>query len=924
MTNKILSLLFCFAIGIAFAQKKSITHDDYDLWKSINNIKISENGKLIVTTVRTTTNRGDGYLEIYNTETQQKISYFNGVSSEISEDENFVFFKKPANYAKKRAEKKEKTKSKDKVKDILYIYDAINNKLYDSIHRVKKYKLPKKNSDYIVIEKFKNKKDSIKGDSLPAWKNDYALIYHLKTKQQDTIFNINSFVIPEKGTTFYYTTKDKKNAKKAHGVYKYNVATKSYKVIDTLLYNYKKLSVNKQGDQLTYLAERDSVETDSVPLKLFLYNENKLLPLVENEELRLGEKQTLSAKSGPRFSEDGKRLYFYSKIKSLHKKDTTLIDDEIPQVDVWNWQDKITQPRQKALEEYLEEETRLYYFDLEDRKYVQLQDDVIDQVYLYDKYSQKYALGIDDTPYKLKTWLARSRKDYYIIDLETGNKRLLFKNTIIDLEMVPDGKHGVYFDYDTKNWMSINLKTFKKHNLTEDVNVAFDDEDHDTPSTPYAYGSSGLDKDGNILFNDKYDIWKVAIDGSKKPENITKIGRKNKIEFRTKRFDRENIWNASYLDNKLFLTAYDEKLKADGVYLLENGKLIEKIKPKNRTLYGFEKAVSSDVIVFQNGSFKDYTDVHITKDNFTSSKRITDVNPHEKDFKWGTSELVSWKAYDGTKLEGILYKPEDFDPSKKYPMIVYFYERSSDGLNNHRIPQPSASTVNPTYLTSNGYLMFTPDIVYKTGQPGKDAYNCVISGVEAMEKKDYVDSDRMALQGQSWGGYQVAYLITKTNKFKAAMAGAPVSNMTSAYGGIRWASGMSRMFQYEKTQSRIGKTLWEGFDQYIESSPLFSLPNVKTPLLIMHNDNDGAVPYYQGIELFMGMRRLQKPAWLLVYNNESHNLRKVKNKQDLSIRMMQFFDHYLKDTPAPVWMTKGVPRSEKGINFGYDLEKEKP
>ncbi len=924
MTRKILSLFFCFAIGIAFAQKKSITHDDYDLWKSINNTKVSDNGKLIVTTVRTATNRGDGYLEIYNTETQQKANYFNGVDSKISFNEDFVIFKKPASYSEKRTEKKKKVKDKDKKKDILYIYDAANNELYDSIHRVKKYSLPKKNSDYIIIEKFKNKKDSIKGDSLPAWKNNYALVYHLKTKRQDTIFDIKSFVVPEEGTTFYYTTKDKKNKKKAHGVYMYNVKGKSKKLIDSSLYNYTKLKTNKQGTQLAYLAERDSVETDSVPLKLFVYNENRLLPLVENEKLRLGEKQTLSAKSGPRFSENGKRLYFYSKIKSLHKKDTTLIDDEIPQVDVWNWQDKITQPRQKALEEDLEEETRLYYFDLEERKYVKLQDDIIDQVYVYDKYSHKYALGIDDTPYKLETWLARPKKDYYIIDLETGNKRLLFKNTITRVDMSIDGKYGVYFDYDTKNWMSINLKTFEKHNLTKDINVAFDDEDHDTPSTPYTYGSSGLDKDGNILFNDKYDIWKVAIDGSKKPENITKIGRKNKIEFRTRRFDAENIWNAGYLDNKLFIIAFDEKVKASAIYLLENGELIEKIKPKRNIIYSIRKAASKDIVVYRKENFSNYEDLYLTMDNFTSSRKITDVNPHEKDFKWGTSELVSWKAYDGTKLEGILYKPEDFDPSKKYPMIVYFYERSSYGLNNHRIPQPSASTVNPTYLTSNGYLMFVPDIVYNTGQPGKDAYNCVISGVEAMEKKGYVDSSRMALQGQSWGGYQVAYLITKTNKFKAAMAGAPVSNMTSAYGGIRWGSGMSRMFQYEKTQSRIGKTLWEGFDQYIESSPLFSLPNVQTPLLIMHNDNDGAVPYYQGIELFMGMRRLQKPAWMLVYNNEAHNLRKMKNKQDLSIRMMQFFDHYLKGAPAPVWMTKGVPRSEKGINFGYDLEKEKP
>ncbi len=303
------------------------------------------------------------------------------------------------------------------------------------------------------------------------------------------------------------------------------------------------------------------------------------------------------------------------------------------------------------------------------------------------------------------------------------------------------------------------------------------------------------------------------------------------------------------------------------------------------------------------------------------SIRLTEANPQQKDFKWGSSEPFTWKAYDGTELEGIIYKPENFDPEKKYPMIAYFYEKRSDNLNSYFSPQPSASIVNMSYLVSNDYVVFVPDIVYKEGKPGESAYNCIVSGVEAVEELDYVDPENLAIQGQSWGGYQVAYLVTRTNKFKAAMAGAPVSNMTSAYGGIRWGSGLSRAFQYEKTQSRIGKNLWEGLDLYLENSPLFGIPNIETPLLIMHNDADGAVPYYQGIEMFMGMRRLNKPAWLLVYNDEAHNLRKMKNRQDLSIRMMQFFDHYLKGEPAPYWMTEGVPAIMKGKDLQYDLDR---
>jgi len=253
-------------------------------------------------------------------------------------------------------------------------------------------------------------------------------------------------------------------------------------------------------------------------------------------------------------------------------------------------------------------------------------------------------------------------------------------------------------------------------------------------------------------------------------------------------------------------------------------------------------------------------------------------------------------------------------------MIVYFYERTSNRLYNHSVPSPSRSTINPSYCTSNGYIVFMPDITYDTGYPGRSAYNSIVSGAQAMtERYPFIDRERMALQGQSWGGYQIAYLVTRTDMFRAAMAGAPVSNMTSAYGGIRWGSGMVRQFQYEQTQSRIGGTLWEKPMHYIENSPVFHVPDINTPLLIMHNDDDGAVPWYQGIELITAMRRLQKPAWMLVYNGEAHNLVEWPARMDLSVRMYQFFDYYLKDAPAPRWMKEGIPYIDKGKVDGYEL-----
>jgi dipeptidyl aminopeptidase/acylaminoacyl peptidase len=307
-------------------------------------------------------------------------------------------------------------------------------------------------------------------------------------------------------------------------------------------------------------------------------------------------------------------------------------------------------------------------------------------------------------------------------------------------------------------------------------------------------------------------------------------------------------------------------------------------------------------------------EIYHTNQTFGSIDQVTQTNTQASNYLWGTVELVNWLSPSGKELEGLLYKPEGFDPTQKYPMIVYFYEKNSDNLYSYYSPRPSRSVINIPYFVSNGYLVFVPDISYTTAKPGKSAFDCIVSGTLSVCEKGFIDRKRIGLQGQSWGGYQVAYIITQTDLFACAMAGAPVANMTSAYGGIRWESGMSRMFQYEKTQSRIGKNLWEAPFDYLENSPLFYADQITTPLLVMSNDNDGAVPWYQGIELYSAMRRLAKPTWLLNYNGDEHNLKAENygNRMDLTLRMAQFFGHYLKGAPQPSWMKNGVPALKKG------------
>ena len=352
---------------------------------------------------------------------------------------------------------------------------------------------------------------------------------------------------------------------------------------------------------------------------------------------------------------------------------------------------------------------------------------------------------------------------------------------------------------------------------------------------------------------------------------------------------------------------------------LKNNSLSSLVFSNHRYLFR-KKARDGDSKLFTRQSFQEFPDLRIATSSWNDAKKLSNANPQQSEYLWGTAEQMSYYSSDGQIIEGMLLKPENLDAAQTNPLMVYFYEKDSDGIHRHRAPYPHRSVINITFYTSRGYVVFVPDIHYTVGYPGESAMRCVMPGVEKLMAEGFIDTDNIGVQGHSWAGYQISYMVTRTNLFKAAAGGAPVSNMVSAYGGVRWRTGMSRMFQYERTQSRIGATLWEKPLHYLDNSPIFRVPDINTPLLILHNDHDGAVPWYQGIELFLALRRLNKPAWLINYNNEPHWPVKFQNKVDWQTRLQQFFDHYLKGEPAPVWLKDGIPALQKGRTLGLETE----
>jgi dipeptidyl aminopeptidase/acylaminoacyl peptidase len=620
------------------------------------------------------------------------------------------------------------------------------------------------------------------------------------------------------------------------------------------------------------------------------------------------------------FSKNGEKLFFGT-APIQPAKDTLLVDFELARLDIWHYKDDYLQPQQ--LKQLSQEQKRTYTAVIIPGadQMLQLGTEDAENISLVDEGNADWVLAQSTMGNRTaQQWEGRSKSTAYVISTNTGIRSQVKNNSYGNYQVSPKGNYVYWYNPALKHYFTYNVATGEIKNITEGIKVPLYDTENDVPDFPSAAGMVGwVSADAYFLVKDEFDIWQVDPAGSEAPKNISNgYGRKNKIEFNYVRLDPEK----RFLEpgEEILLTAQSKTSKQAGYYLLNTGqvanpKLLDTgryangpvLKAKNANQYLLQRSTPSSSELYAGS-------------DLANIAAITNIAAQQKDYNWFTTELVKWKMFDGKMSEGILYKPENFDPKKKYPIVFYFYERNSDGLYNYRPPAPSASTINIPYFVSNGYLVFDPNIYYKTGEPGASAYNSVVSAAKYLSKLPYVDSTKMGLQGQSWGGYQVAYLITKTNIFRAAGAGAPVANMTSAYGGIRWGPGINRQFQYEKTQSRIGATLWQRPDLYIKNSPLFAADKIQTPVLIMHNDADGSVPWYQGIEFFTALKRLGKKAWMLQYNGEDHNLVERKNRKDLSVRLSQFFDYYLKGAKPASWITDGLPATEKGRDWGLRID----
>lgn len=923
----LLVLLIC--VSSLFAQKKQITEKDFARWNQIETRQISIDGKYVMYELNPL--KGDGKLLIHNTITQKTDTLYRGCEARFIPGTEAIVYKIKVPEDTLRSHKLAKTKKENMPKDSLGIFRMTDSKqlLYSGL---KSFSVSNEVNNKVAVLLEKKKREAAKSDTIQKSKSTKEhkgngtekerelfdlLIVDPVSQTSLTFPKVESYTVARKGNTIiaYSKLNDTTRINVLISINTLNMKA------DTLLKDsvtIKKITLDEKGKQLAYLGSNDTAKIKNY--RLFYSPISSPRPIVIADSLSFIKSTGWSPSENGDiyFSQDGSKLFFGIAPKPHAEKNEKILDEEKPKLDVWSYNDKEIQPLQLKNAEKEKKKTYLTVYRTTDKKLFQLADSTLSSVRLLNRNNSETALGINRDPYlRAMVWDVDLPADYYHIDLKTGAKTKVLSQKE-NVWISPNGNFCLYFE--SGNYYALNNKTNKTANLSQNSNVSFVDELNDVPAPANIYGIMGWsENEAEVFIYDRYDIWKFDLLTNKPAINITN-GRASKTNYRYLQTDHEEVFIPT--NKPVLLSTVNEESNREGfseitlngqstpITLIEGDyKLANLTKAKNKAAY-----------IWSAQTVKDYPEVLFTDTKFAKQQTLSQANKQQTEYNWLSVEKVQWLSFAGDRLNGLLYKPEDFDPNGQYPMVVYYYERNSENIHLYKTPQPSRSTVNIPNYCSNGYLVFVPDITYKTGYPGQSAYKAIVSGVSnLLTTRKYINSKKIGLQGQSWGGYQTAYLITQTDMFAAAMAGAPVTNMTSAYGGIRWGTGNSRMFQYEKTQSRIGGTLWEKPLLYVENSPLFMAPKVNTPLLMMANDNDGAVPWYQGIEFFMALYRLNKPVWLLNYNGMEHNLEEKywANRIDLNIRMMGFFDHYLKDKPAPAWMTKGIKATEKGETTGY-------
>ena len=589
--------------------------------------------------------------------------------------------------------------------------------------------------------------------------------------------------------------------------------------------------------------------------------------------------------------------------------------DDMPTVDIWHARDVDVMARQKLTARADRQRNLLAAWHLDSGALVQLGKTSRELVVPIRRQKLAYVSTWDS--YAMDRTIGRPAADIALIDLVTGTRTPVAQKVNDQrLQVSPGGRYLLYLQND--HFWTVNTATRAVTNITKAAAAGsfIDRESDETVQQKPPFGVAGWTKnDETVLLYDKFDIWEVASDGSRATRLTNGAG--DQVRHRYVSLNANEEWIDASKPMTMSLFGIWTKKSGYG-RLVPATKEVERLIFEDRAVGSLSKADDTDVYVYVTQKFDDSPDAYVGGPALANAKQVTNTNPFLSTYAWGKSEVVEFKSDRGVRLQGSLHYPAGYEPGKKYPMVVYLYERLSDGV--HRFVAPSERDYyNAAAFTSQGYLFFQPDIVFRPREPGLSVIECVEPAVRKVVAMGAADPARVGVIGHSWGGFDAAYLATHSKVFAASVAGAAITNLVSNYGNHHWSSGIAETDHIETGQQRMEVPLFEDLQAYIRNSAVFNVHNMTTPLLLEVGDNDGTVHWHQGVELYNIARRAKKDVVMLAYGGEDHGLRRKANQIDYQKRIHQWFGHYLKNEPAEPWIKSGL----SFINRDAELKKER-